>query len=59
MGFNGIMSGIHEFIKEQLSKQRVAYLWNNVSKLSAIGKKHMCQSFKLERKVFPCNPKGN
>ncbi len=40
MGFNGIMSGIKDFVLgEQYSDKKVAYLWNNISKLSLGGRK--------------------
>ena len=40
MGFNGIMSGIKDFVLgEQYSDKKVAYLWNNISKLSVGGRK--------------------
>ena len=59
IGFNGIMSGIHEFINNSYPNKRVAYLWNNVSKLSAIGKKHSVSKtiHKLEEKYFHVIPK--
>ena len=52
MGFNGIMSGIKDFVLgEQYSDKKVAYLWNNISKLSVGGRKGVdSKAFMIWRK---------
>ena len=61
MGFNGIMSGIKDFILgEQYSDKKVAYLWNNISKLSVGGRNGVCKEIhELEKKILSCHPSGD
>ena len=58
MGFNGIMSGIKDFVLgEQYSDKKVAYLWNNISKLSVGGRNGVCKEIhELEKKYFHVIP---
>lgn len=58
MGFNGIMSGIKDFVLgEQYSDKKVAYLWNNISKLSVGGRKGVdCGIHNLEKEYFHVIP---
>lgn len=37
IGFNGFTSSISEFLREEFPTKRVAFLWNNISKLAAVG----------------------
>lgn len=58
MGFNGIMSGIKDFvINEQYPGKNVAYLWNNISKLSVGGRSGVSKEIhELEEKYFHVIP---
>ena len=58
MGFNGIMSGIKDFVLgEQYSDKKVAYLWNNISKLSVGGRKGVDSGIHdLEKEYFHVIP---
>lgn len=58
MGFNGIMSGIKDFVLgEQYSDKKVAYLWNNISKLSVGGRKGVDSGIhNLEKEYFHVIP---
>ena len=57
-GFNGIMSGIKDFVLDgQYSDKKAAYLWNNVSKLSVGGRAGVSSEVhELERKYFHVIP---
>lgn len=37
IGFNGFTSSISKFLHEEFPKKRAAFLWNNISKLAAVG----------------------
>ena len=58
MGFNGIMSGIKDFVLDkQYPDKKVAYLWNNISKLSLGGRDGVYQKIhELEEKYFHVIP---
>ena len=58
MGFNGIMSGIKDFIlDESYPDKKVAYLWNNISKLSVGGRNGVSSDIHdLEQKYFHVIP---
>lgn len=59
VGFNGIMSGIKDFIIDTTyPNKRVAYLWNNISKLSAVGGNHSVSKkvHELEKEYFHVIP---
>ncbi len=57
-GFNGIMSGIKDFVLDKLyPNKKVAYLWNNISKLSKGGRDGVQTDIhKLEREYFHVIP---
>lgn len=57
-GFNGIMSGIKDFVLDgQYSDKKVAYLWNNISKLSVGGRTGVSSEIhELEQKYFHVIP---
>ena len=58
MGFNGIISGIKDFVLDkQYPDKKVAYLWNNISKLSLGGRDGVYQKIhELEEKYFHVIP---
>ena len=58
MEFNGIMSGIKDFVLDkQYPDKKVAYLWNNISKLSLGGRDGVYQKIhELEEKYFHVIP---
>ena len=58
MGFNGIMSGIKDFIlDESYPGKKAAYLWNNISKLSLGGRKGVSgEIHELEMRYFHVIP---
>mgnify|MGYP004514044193 CR=1 FL=1 len=58
MGFNGIMSGIKDFVlDESYSGKKAAYLWNNISKLSVGGRNGVSSDIHdLEKKYFHVIP---
>lgn len=58
VGFNGIMSGIKESILDKsYPDKRVAYLWNNISKLSIGGRNGISPEIhELEKKYFHVIP---
>lgn len=58
MGFNGIISGIKDFVLDkQYPDKKVAYLWNNISKLSVGGRKGVDSGIHdLEKEYFHVIP---
>ena len=58
MGFNGIMSGIKDFVLDkQYPDKKAAYLWNNISKLSLGGRKGVDSGIHdLEKEYFHVIP---
>ncbi len=58
VGFNGIMSGIKESILDKsYPNKRVAYLWNNISKLSTGGRNGVSPEIhELEKEYFHVIP---
>ena len=58
MGFNGIMSGIKDFVLDkQYPGKKAAYLWNNISKLSVGGRYGVSKEIhELEKKYFHVIP---
>lgn len=58
MGFNGIISGIKDFVLDkQYPDKKVAYLWNNISKLSVGGRKGVDSGIhNLEKEYFHVIP---
>lgn len=58
IGFNGIMSGIHEILKDEYPGKRVAYLWNNITKFSTnSGDSINSPTYQLEKDYFHVIPK--